>query len=134
MAESTLTTMRLDKWLWVARFYKTRVLAAEAINGGHVHVNGSRAKPAKMIKVSDEIKITKGAYVFLLTVLDMMPKRGPASQAQMLYKENEESIKQREKVSAERKLVAQSQTAPSKRPDKRSRRQIIRFINKNKQE
>ena len=122
--------IRLDKWLWAARFYKTRLLAAEAVNGGHVHINGIRAKPAKLIRPGDELRISKGHDVFTLDVLALAAKRGPAAQAQQLYHEHEQSVRQRQQQAEQRKLQAAQQVAPRKRPDKRSRRKIIRFINK----
>ncbi|HEB55418.1 MAG TPA: hypothetical protein ENI98_03755 [Gammaproteobacteria bacterium] len=124
--------VRLDKWLWAARFYRNRALAVEAINGGHVHVNGLRVKPSRDVKLGDELRISKGVMVFELVVRDISSKRGPATQARTLYEEYEHSIRLREQRAAERKLVAAS-SGPKKRPDKRARRRIIRFINKNQQ-
>ncbi len=124
--------VRLDKWLWAARFYRTRALAVDAINGGHVHVNGSRVKPSRSVNPGDELRISKGVTVFELLVKDISSKRGPATQARTLYEETEQSIRLREQLAAERRLVAAS-CGPKKRPDKRARRRIIRFINKNQQ-
>lgn len=132
MQKITPEVVRLDKWLWAARFYRTRALAVEAINGGHVHVNGLRVKPSCSINLGDELRISKGVTVFELLVRDISSKRGPATQARALYEEYEHSIRRREQLAAERKLVATS-CGPKKRPDKRARRQIIRFINKNQQ-
>ena len=123
-------SQRLDKWLWSARFYKTRSLAGEAINGGHVHVNGQRIKPAKMIRVGDAIEISKDQYHWRLEVQALAQRRGPAVEARQLYVEEAESIQQRENIRAENKLMS---PAPTKRPDKRQRRRIIRFINKHDQ-
>ncbi len=123
---------RLDKWLWAARFYRTRALAVEAINGGHVHVNGLRVKPSRNVNLGDKMRITKGATVFTLVVRAVSIKRGPAIQARSLYEENEQSLRLRERQAADRKLAASS-CGPKKRPDKRARRRIIRFINKNQQ-
>lgn len=123
-------SQRLDKWLWSARFYKTRLQAVEAINGGHVHVNGQHAKPSKQVRISDEIEISKGSYRWHLVIEALAQRRGPASAARQLYSEQSESVQQREAIRAERKLNA---SAPSKRPDKRQRRKIIRFINKYQQ-
>lgn len=120
-------SQRLDKWLWSARFYKTRLLAVEAINGGHVHVNRQHVKPSKLVRIGDEIEITKGPYRWHLVIEGLARRRGPATEAQQLYSEDSESVQQREAIRAERKLVA---PASSKRPDKRQRRKIIRFINK----
>jgi len=119
---------RLDKWLWAARFFKTRRLATEAVQGGHVHVNGARVKPARPILVNDELVITKGLFKFTIHVLELSDKRGSATIAQQLYKETEASIKHREDLNLQRKN--QTIAAPVKRPDKRERAKIIRFKNK----
>ena len=132
MQKTTSAGVRLDKWLWAARFYRTRALAVEAINGGHVHVNGLRVKPSRNVNLGDEMRITKGATVFTLVVRAVATKRGPATQARSLYEEDEQSLRLREQQAAERKLLAAS-SGPKKRPDKRARRRIIRFINKNQQ-
>jgi ribosome-associated heat shock protein Hsp15 len=123
-------SQRLDKWLWSARFYKTRGLAVEAINGGHVHVNGQRIKPAKTIRIGDIIEITKDQYLWRLEVQALAQRRGPSREAQQLYVEDVDSIQQRAAIRAEKKLLS---PAPTKRPDKRQRRRIIRFINKHDQ-
>ena len=123
-------SQRLDKWLWSARFYKTRSLAVEAINGGHVHVNGQRIKPARTIRVGDAIVITKGQYQWRLVVDALAQRRGPATEARQLYIEDADSIQQREAMRAEIRLLSPT---PAKRPDKRQRRRIIRFINKHDQ-
>ncbi len=132
MQKISSVAVRLDKWLWAARFYKTRALAVDAINGGHVHINGSRVKPSRNVNVADEMRICKGTVTFNFVVRDVSSKRGSATQARMLYEEDEKSIRLREQQAAERKLVAAS-SGPKKRPDKRARRRIIRFINKNQQ-
>lgn len=123
-------SQRLDKWLWSARLYKTRSLAVEAINGGHVHVNGQRIKPARTIRVGDAIVITKGQYQWRLVVDALAQRRGPATEARQLYIEDADSIQQREAMRAEIRLLSPT---PAKRPDKRQRRRIIRFINKHDQ-
>jgi len=124
--------IRLDKWLWAARFYKTRKLATEAVQGGHVHVlgqnKGSRVKPSRSLSVGDKLVITKGLYKFTVNVLQLSDKRGSASIAQQLYQETAESLAQREMVSLQRK--AQNIAAPTNKPDKRQRARIIRFKNK----
>lgn len=120
--------VRLDKWLWAARFFKTRNLAIEAINGGHVHLNGSRSKPSRAVKLDDELRIKKGSVEFIVTVLALSDKRGPATVAQTLYQESEASIAAREEYAEQRRLVAASgMHAPQKRPNKRDRRHIVRF-------
>ncbi|NOZ36585.1 MAG: RNA-binding protein [Gammaproteobacteria bacterium] len=132
MQKITAAVVRLDKWLWAARFYRTRALAVDAINGGHVHVNGIRVKPSRGVNLGDEMRISKDTTIVSLVVRNISAKRGPATQARNLYEETAESIRLRERLAAERKLVAAS-SGPKKRPDKRARRRIIRFINKNQQ-
>ena len=124
---------RLDKWLWAARFYKTRQLAAEAINGGHVHLNGQRIKPSRVIQLDDELSIHKTPFTFEITVQGLSIRRGPAKEAQLLYLEHEESIQKRETLAEQRKLNAAQFPHAERRPDKRNRRRIIRFKNINRE-
>lgn len=124
---------RLDKWLWASRFYKTRQLAAEAINGGHVHLNGQRIKPSRIIQLEDEISIHKTPFTFEITVKGLSIRRGPAKEAQLLYSESEESIQKRETLAEQRKLNAAQFPHAERRPDKRDRRRIIRFKNINRE-
>lgn len=130
--DSTLKT-RLDKWLWASRFYKTRHLAAEAINGGHVHLNEQRVKPSRMVQIGDELQINKTPFTFVITVKGLSIRRGPAKEAQLLYEEHEESIQKREAVAEQRKLNAAQFPHSDRRPDKRNRRRIIRFKNINRE-
>ncbi|HEX9803077.1 MAG TPA: S4 domain-containing protein, partial [Gammaproteobacteria bacterium] len=127
MQADTGETVRLDKWLWAARFFKTRALATEAINGGHVHLNGSRPKPSRPLKAGDRLNIRRGQDEYEVEVLALAEKRGPASVAQQLYREDEQSRLQRERLAEERRLVAAAEPRPARRPDKKGRRQIIRF-------
>lgn len=122
-------TVRIDKWLWAARFFKTRSLATAAVAGGKVHLNGERTKPAKGIKVGDQLIIHKLETEFIVDVLGLSEKRGPAKVAQTLYEETSDSIAAREQQREARRLKLQQNPAPSRRPDKRSRRQIHRFKN-----
>ena len=131
MSDSESNTMRVDKWLWMARFFKARGLASEAVQGGHVHVNGMRGKASRTVKVGDELEITRSPFVFHITIERIPARRGPASEAQTLYTERPESIATRTALAEERRLHRQASPSPDKRPDKRSRRHIIRFINKN---
>jgi len=131
--DKTEVKTRLDKWLWASRFYKTRHLAAEAINGGHVHHNGHRVKPSRVIQVGDRLTINKTPFTFEITVESLSIRRGPAKEAQLLYTENEESIKKRETLVAQRKLDAAQFPHAERRPDKRDRRRIIRFKNVNRE-
>ena len=122
--------LRLDKWLWAARFFKTRALAAEAVGGGKVHVNGSRAKPAHALHIGDRLEIRKGADQFVVRVSALCDRRGPAKAAAELYEETPESRAARELIAEQRRLVNLAVPRPSKRPDKKQRRQIIRFTGK----
>lgn len=135
MPDSTgLSTVRLDKWLWAARFYKTRSLATEAINGGHVRLNEQRPKPGAKLHIGDRVIIRKQAQRFELTVTALSEKRGSASVAQGLYEEDAASIEQRESEQAARRELARQNPHPRHKPDKRERRKIHRFINKHRQE
>ena len=118
---------RIDKWLFAARFFKTRSLAAEAIERGRIIVNGYRVKPAKIVAIGDMLTIRINNYKYNIEILELSNKRGSATQAQQLYKETEESRKQRELLAAS--LKAQPQPFITKsRPTKRDRREIERFI------
>ena len=123
--------VRLDKWLWAARFFKTRAMATEAINGGHVHLNGSRSKPSRPLRIGDELIIRKGQDSFEIKVLLLSDKRGPATIARELYDEDEQGRLKREQLAEQRRLEAAAHPHQHRRPDKKGRRQIIRFINKN---
>lgn len=117
-------SLRVDKWLWAARFYKTRSLAAEAVGGGKVQVNGGRAKPARPVKVGDRLQISKAGYDYSITVLALSAQRGPATLARTLYEESEESRQRREALQAQHRLAAASTPRPPSRPDKKARRQL----------
>ncbi|HEV2111694.1 MAG TPA: S4 domain-containing protein [Gammaproteobacteria bacterium] len=119
---------RLDRWLWCARLFKTRSLATAAVRGGKVHVNGVRAKPAYALKPGDSLSITRGLESLEIVVKGFSSHRGPASEAQALYAETPESRAAREVRSELRRSRALANPAPPKRPDKKSRRQIIRFV------
>jgi ribosome-associated heat shock protein Hsp15 len=123
--------VRLDKWLWAARFFKTRAQAAEAVEGGKVHVNGARAKPARAVRIGDELEIRRGEERFVVHVRELSERRGPASQAQQLYEETKESEARRTQEREQRRLLAASAPIPASRPNKQQRRRIIRFRDKN---
>src|SRR5712672_961826 len=116
--------MRLDKWLWAARFYKTRSAATDAVVGGRVHVNGTRAKPAKDVATGDEIELTVGVVRRVVEVLALSEKRGPAPVAATLYRETPESIAARERAGAERKLARPIGADRGARPTKLDRRRL----------
>lgn len=118
--------IRLDKWLWAARFFKTRQLAKDAIEGGKIHYQGQRTKVSKRVNIGDMISIQQGYYKKTVEVLDLSDKRGSASIAQALYQETDESIVMRETLALQHKLAAS--TAPQHRPNKKDRRSIIQFI------
>jgi ribosome-associated heat shock protein Hsp15 len=123
--------VRIDKWLWAARFFKTRTMAAQAVSGGKVHVNGARIKPARMIQAGDELRIRRGEVEFTVVVQGVTERRRPAKEAQLLYMETEASLQQREEMREQKRLeTAGRMYGPMKRPDKRSRRQIRSFIRK----
>ncbi len=123
--------MRLDKWLWAARFFKTRSLAAEAINGGKVHLNGKRTKPGRQINPGSHLIIHKGPYEWDITVKIVPKQRRPASEAMNFYSETEESIKLRQQLTEEqRRIRANTAHSDKGRPTKRDRRQLDRFIGK----
>jgi len=115
--------VRLDKWLWAARLVKTRGLAAEAIAGGRVHLNGARAKPSKEVRPGDRLSITTGQVRRDVVVRGTAERRGPAREAQLLYEETPESVAARERAAAERRLAPPPQPA-GPRPTKRDRRRL----------
>jgi ribosome-associated heat shock protein Hsp15 len=117
--------VRLDKWLWAARFYKTRSLAVEEIGKGRVSVNGQPAKPARAVRVSDEVELRREGFVRTVVVRALSETRGPAPVAQALYEETPESVARREAQSRERRFAADpSQAIEQGRPTKRDRRKL----------
>ena len=122
--------VRIDKWLWAARFYKTRSIATKAVSGGHVHLNGQRIKPSRSLQIGDELHIRRGLTEFVIIVLEMSERRGPATVARALYQETDESISRREKTAKQRRLQNITDPGPSRKPDKRDRRKIRKFIRK----
>jgi ribosome-associated heat shock protein Hsp15 len=126
MDETTSGGVRIDKWLWAARFYKTRSLAADAITSGKVELNGERTKPAKAVKIADSVRIRSGIFEHVVVVKALSDKRGPASVAQMLYEETAESAAARAKL-AERMRYEMPAAMDSGRPSKKDRRDIERL-------
>ena len=117
-------SVRIDKWLWAARFFKTRSLAAQAVTGGKVHLNGARVKPARALKAGDHLVIHREGFDYLVTVLQLAERRGPASVAITLYEESPESIERRARLREQHRLAAATTPHPRKKPDKKSRRQL----------
>lgn len=124
MSPESPATVRLDLWLWAARFYKTRSVARQAIETGKVEVAGQRAKAARAMRVGDSVRATRGDEVFEVEVLALSDVRGPASVAQTLYRESEASRAQREQARDLRAAGRTGYRAPEHKPDKRARRLI----------
>jgi ribosome-associated heat shock protein Hsp15 len=123
----TDNSVRLDRWLWAARFFKTRALAAAAIAGGKVHVNGTRAKPAKQLRLGDALRLRIGPYEWIVTVRELSERRGPAKTARALYDESPEGRAARERL-AELHKIAPAPTYQGKgRPTKKERRELQRL-------
>ena len=120
-------TVRIDKWLWAARFFKTRGLASEAIKGGKVELNGSRAKPARNVQIGDRLRIRRGPFEYHVVVEGISRHRGPAAVAATLYRETAESIAAREALAAQLRVASAGQPRTPGRPSKRDRRRIVRF-------
>lgn len=123
--------VRLDKWLWVARFFKTRSMATDAIEGGHVHLNGDKVKPARTVKIGDRLRILAAHGEFDVEVVALADKRGPAELARTLYAETEESAQKRARLAEEKALAPQFDRPEGGRPTKKWRRQLHCFERKN---
>lgn len=123
-----MSNVRLDKWLWAARFFKTRALAKKAIDGGKVHYNGARAKTSKIMETGALIRVPQGWDVMEVEVLLLSDQRRGAPEAQTLYQETAESQERRAREAESRRLANQTMQHPLKRPDSRDRRQIKRFM------
>jgi ribosome-associated heat shock protein Hsp15 len=119
--------MRIDKWLWAARFFKTRALASKACDLGRIHSNSVEAKPARDVRVGDKLQIRNEGGEFQVEVLLLSEMRGPAAVAQTLFRESETSKEARLKAAEERKALHQLEGLPERRPSKRDRRRIIQF-------
>ena len=128
MDKPTDAKVRIDKWLWAARFFKTRGLAKAAVEGGKVHIDGQKPKPSRLLDIGLTMTIRQGFDEKTVQVIALSEHRRGASEAQLLYCETEQSIEQRENRAAERKAFNNS-TPQSDRPNKKQRRQIHRFLN-----
>ena len=122
-----MTSVRIDKYLWAARFFKTRSLAARACELGRIQFNNQPAKPSREVRIGDRLRVTNDGGDFEIEVLLLSDLRGPASVAQTLYRETDASRTLREKVAAERKATRDFEVLPAGRPSKRDRRHIIQF-------
>ncbi|NIF33976.1 ribosome-associated heat shock protein Hsp15 [Enterobacter sp. Cy-643] len=127
MKEKTAEGVRLDKWLWAARFYKTRAVAREMIEGGKVHYNGQRSKPSKLVELHAVLTLRQGNDERTVIVLGITEQRRPAAEATQLYEETAESIAKREKMAQARKMNALTMPHPDRRPDKKERRDLMKF-------
>jgi ribosome-associated heat shock protein Hsp15 len=122
-----MTSVRMDKWLWAARFFKTRALASKACDLGRIHTNSIQAKPAREVRVGDVLTVRNEGGEFQVEVLLLSETRGPAAVAHTLYRESEASIAARIKLATERKAMQEFAPLPEHRPSKRDRRRIIQF-------
>ena len=122
-----MTSVRLDKWLWAARFFKTRALSARACELGRIQLKGRPAKAARDVRVGDMLRVTNEGGDFQVEVVALSDVRGPAAVAQSLFRETEESRELRAKAAAERRAMRQFEELPEGRPSKRDRRRIIQF-------
>jgi ribosome-associated heat shock protein Hsp15 len=119
-----MSPVRIDRWLWAARFFKTRSLAKAAVEGGKVHVDGQRSKPAKTVRVGQTVEVRKGTVLMTVIVRDLAEQRGSAQIAQALYEETPESIEKREIMSSRRKMERAGLQVPSTKPSKKDRRDL----------
>ncbi len=118
---------RIDKWLWCARFFKTRSLAAQAVSGGKVHINGERVKPAHSVRVGDRLSIVINGADAEFDVIGLPERRGPAPEARTHYAETPDSVARREKLREQHRLAELTRPRPDGRPDKRDRRKLVRI-------
>lgn len=130
-ATNDAAKVRLDRWLWAARFYKTRSAAKVAIEGGRVHCGGQRAKPSKEVDVGTELVISRGMVEHTVVVTGISQRRGSATEAERLYRETPDSIERRLEGAKQRRLTGASLIAPPARPDRRGRRELMRLKQSN---
>jgi ribosome-associated heat shock protein Hsp15 len=126
--------VRIDRWLWAARFFKTRNLAKQAVEGGKVHLEGQRAKPAKEVRVGQRLTIRRGDTQMTVVVAELSEQRGPAKVAQLLYAETPESVERRESASARRRMERAGLQVPKTRPSKKDRRDLRKLKSMDNQE
>jgi ribosome-associated heat shock protein Hsp15 len=122
-----MNAVRIDKWLWAARFFKTRALASRACDLGRIESGGVRAKPAREVHAGDKLRVENDGGLFEIEVLAVSEMRGPATVAQTLFKETDASREARRKLAEERKAMQQMMPMPERKPSKRDRRHIIQF-------
>jgi len=122
-----MDSIRIDKWLWTARFFKTRSLATEVVNGGKTHLNGQRVKAGRLVKPGDVLSIQKENESYEVTVLLINKTRRPAKEARLMYEESEDSRLNREKEQSIKKLASATRPVPQRKPGKREREQLRRF-------
>ena len=130
MASASQSGVRLDKWLWAARFFKTRALAAAAVSGGKVQFAGQRIKPARNVRIGDLYQIRRGFESLEILVTGLSGRRGSAADAQLLYRETDASAVRRAAEADQRRLAALQRPRPESKPNKQQRRRIRRFIRK----
>lgn len=130
---STSDAARIDKWLWAARFFRTRTLAAKAVAAGHAAVNGAKVKPSREIRPGETLEIRTEGGLFTVKILAISERRGPASAARLLYEESAESVARREAEAEARRIAREAGLEPRRpegKPDKRGRRKIRQFLQK----
>jgi ribosome-associated heat shock protein Hsp15 len=117
--------LRIDRWLWHARFFRTRSLAQRAVEGGHIQVSGERVRPSRLVRIGDQLRIVRDRERYDIVIVGLPARRGPAPEARRCYTESEESVAARQRA---RELARLSTPGPSSRPDKRERRELIRTV------
>ncbi len=120
-------TSRIDKWLWTSRFFKTRALASDAVNGGKVHLNGQRVKAGRAVKIDDVLTIQKESVLYEVSIKGINKTRRPAKEASLTYEESEESCAKREQEQQIKKLASATRPVPKRKPGKREREQLRNF-------
>ena len=122
-----MESIRLDKWLWAARFFKTRPLATGAVNGGKVHLNGHRVKPGRLVHIGDALRIQRGPVLYEIVVKGINKQRRPASEMDQLYEETQSSMESRQQLMEMQKMAAGARATPAGKPNKHERKHIVRF-------